>query len=255
MKQKDFNLQFIEAISSGTSNFSNELLSQIKDGDKLSAVSALGVYSEDYQARLTESLRNNYRAILALIGDEDFNILSKDYIRSFNSTSPNLDDYGNQLSDFVKNHPLINDYIFLSELAHFEWNFREIFHIEQSQGLTAHELMSFLLQSDNAFMELVPSAKILQYNFLITSLYALKDSNSEVEPFDFEIPQFILMYKNGIVVKTQIISQIQANIIKNITDLISLKACFQNTSDDTDPQEIQNLFQILGAERLISKSE
>jgi len=255
MKQKDFNLQFVKAISSGATDFTDELISQIKDGAKLSAAGALEVYREDYEARLTESLRNTYRAIQSLIGDEDFNILSKDYIRSFTSTSPDLDDYGNQLSDFIKTHSLISDYIFLSELAHFEWNFREIFHLEQSLGLTAQDLLGVLLQSENELLQMAASARVLQYNFLITSLYAMKDSDTEVEPFDFEMPQFILMYKNGVSVKTQVLSQAQADIARNIMDLSSLKASFQNTSADTDPQEIHKLFQILGMERLILKSK
>ncbi len=256
MKQKDFNLQFVKAVSSKASDFMEDLVSQIKDGPKLSALAALRVYQEDYQARLTEALRNTYRAIHALIGDEDFNILAKDYIQSTPSNSSDLDDYGNHLSAFLKNHSLINNYVFLSELAHFEWNFRETFHLEQSVGLGPQELMT-AIQNENELIQLARSARILDYNFQITPLYALKnsevDDESNDEPFDFKIPQSILMYKLGVQVKTQVLSKNQINFLKQMTVASTLKACFANASADLIPEEIQILFQILGTERLILK--
>lgn len=252
MKQKNFNQHFVRAISSKES-ISNDLLSQIKDGPKLTAKRALEVYQEDYEARLTEALKNTYRAISVIIGDEDFLILSKEYIKCHPSVSSDLDDYGHLLSHFLKTHPLTIDYIFLSELAHFEWNVREVFHCEQAIGLSAIELMA-ALQSDGELVQLDQSARLLDYKYLITSLYTLKDSEIEdKEPFDFEMPQFILLYKRNSITRTHILSKNQAEILTKLRSPSTLQNIFNNTSATVTPEEIQTLFQFLGTERLILK--
>ena len=172
MKQKEFNKIFVETITS-KSKLPTELLSQIKDGPKLSAIEAIAIYREDYNARLTEALRNTYRAIHFILGDEDFNRLSKAYIAQYPSLSSDLDDYGDNLSLFTFHHDLIQDYIFLAELAHFEWNYRELFHLEPTMGLTAQELIK-LLHNENERVQLSNKGRILQYQYKISELYALK---------------------------------------------------------------------------------
>jgi hypothetical protein len=162
MKQKDFNLKFTNLVRTPNIVEQVELLAQIKEGTKLSALRALEVYQEDYHARLTEALKNTYRAISSLIGDEDFYYITSDYIKRHPSNSCDLDDYGNHFSQFLATHPLSEDYIFLSELAHFEWNFREVFHLEQALGVDSLTLMGMLKEmlkkSEGPKLQLVNSA-------------------------------------------------------------------------------------------------
>lgn len=252
MKQKKFNTLFVEVISKKTSVVS-ELLSQIKNGPRLDAKRALEVYQEDYQARLTEALKNTYRAIFAIIGDEDFNHLAGEYISLYPSVSSDLDDYGHLLDIFLKTHPLNLDYTFLSELAHFEWNFREVFHLEESRGLSPESLMH-ALQSENDLFELSQSARLLEYNFQITKLYALKESDSEEGRIDdYNFPQNILLYKCASVVKSKTLSKNQAAIVKRMVIPSPIQQCFQNVPATVTAEEIQGLFQILGTDRLISE--
>lgn len=253
MKQKDFNQKLVKALSSRES-FGTDLLNQIKDGPKLGAKRALEVYKEDYEARLSEALKNTYRAIAALIGDQDFSLLAKDYIQSHPSTSSDLDDYGHRLNLFLASHPLSNDYPFLMELAHFEWSFREIFHAKQKIGLNALDLMK-TLQGTGELIQLTSSARVLEYQYQISSLYALKDSELEDGPFDFEIPQNILLYKIDSAVKTHTLSNAQCEIVKKMLLPTTLEACLQNAPTALTPEETQNLFQILGSERLIIKRD
>lgn len=251
MNQKDFNQKLVKAISSRES-FVTDILTQIKDGPKLGAKRALEVYQEDYEARLSEALKNTYRAIAALIGDEEFYPLVRDYIQSHPSTSSDLDDYGHRLNLFLASHPMSNDYPFLMELAHFEWSFREVFHCEQKVGLNALDLMK-TLQTPGELIQLTSSARVLEYQYQISLLYALKDSELEGEPFDIEIPQNILLYKIDSVVKTHTLSKTQCEILNKMLLPTTLEACLQNAPGALTPEETQNLFQILGTERLIIK--
>ena len=258
MKQNDFNHKFVDLIRNPNSTEEAALTIQIKDGPKLSAAKALAVYQEDYQARLSEALKNTYRAINSLIGDEDFQHLAFGYIKKYSSLSTDLDDYGNHFSLFLINHPLSDDYIFLSELAHFEWNFREIFHLEQNIGVAGQQL-SEMINSQTTLVQLVNSARVFNYNYLITSLFALKDvdeskniEEQDVE-FDFQHSQYILMLKNNLMVKTHLLSKNQWEIVKKLLTPNILIDIFQNGPDTVTPEEIKILFQILGTESLLLK--
>ncbi len=250
MKQKEFNLKFAETIRSN--QIDEELVALIKDSPKIKAHRALEVYQEDYQARMTEALRNTYRAINALIGDEDFFYLAKDYIENYPSPFSDLDEYGNCFSEFLTAHQLNEDYVFLSELAHFEWNFREVFHQAHEIGLEA-TLLAQLLQEDSCKIQLVHSVRVLHYSFLIDKLYALKDeTDHNDEDFDFNQNQYLLIYKDGVMVKIHSLSKAQWKIVNTLEAPHSLLSVLQN-ADSITPSEVQELFQILGANRLLIK--
>ncbi|MBC7539518.1 MAG: putative DNA-binding domain-containing protein [Bacteriovorax sp.] len=253
MKQKDFNQKFVGLVRTPNSVAQVELIDLIIDGPKLSGARALEVYQEDYSSRLTEALKNTYRAINNLIGDEDFLSLSLDYIKIVPSYSSDLDDYGNLFSKFLTTHTLSDDYLFLSELADFEWNHRLVFHLEQEFGLDSLALIS-LIKDEDLKVQLVDSARVLNYHYLISDLYALKDSNSQEEhEFDFQIPQSLLMIKNDLVVKTHVLSKNQWEIMNYLLGSNSLTDLFLNVPASVTPEEIQSLFQILGSDRLLKR--
>ena len=251
MNQKETNLKLVPFLRSPDSKVHLELIAQIKDGPKLCATKALEVYQQDYYARLTEALKNTFEAVYSLVGTEDFLVIACDYIKTYTSCSADLDDYGNHLSSFLLTHPFINDYPFLAELADFEWNFKEIFHTEQMLGLDNQTLME-ILKSELSVVQLVDSLKILNYNYQINSLYQLKDENIE-GPFDYKIPEYLIMIKNNLLVQIHQLSKNQWLLVKNLLTPNSFLDIFQNAPAKMTPVEIQSLFQILGLNRLLLK--
>lgn len=248
MKQKDFNNAFVEIISGRSDKLFNPVLENIVDGPVLSARRAIAVYQEDYEARLTEALKNTYRAIHELIGDEEFNQLALDYINEYKSTSSDLDDYGHLLFTFLGQHPIGEEYSFIAEMADFEWNFREVFHLKFVPGMDASELINALQSSGQSSIQLTKNIRLLQYENAISRLHQLKEDS---ETFDYQIAEYLMLFKSERLVKTHALSKNQFEIVKNIQAGIPLAECFQNAPATVTPQEIQTLFQILGTERLI----
>ena len=101
MNQKEFNLTFTGFVRTPNSDGLCTLLTQIKEGSKISAARALEVYQEDYRARLTEALKNTFIAVYHIIGDETFSQLAGEYIDFYPSPFSDLDDYGNHFAQFL----------------------------------------------------------------------------------------------------------------------------------------------------------
>ncbi len=226
------------------------IASYIKNSPHLTALRAIEVYQEDYQARLTEALKNTYRASYFLLGDREFKHLAKDYISSYPSQSSDLDDYGFDMELFLKSHQLGKEYPFLSSMIHFEWTFRNIFHKKWDIGLAGSEIEKAIM--DDKPIYLVNSLCFLQYDFLISKLYFLKDNNSDYQnPIEYENKEFIIMYKKNEIVLIKTFSQNQWQFLKIITAPTSFSKLIQEGETLVTKNELQDIFHFLNINSLL----
>jgi hypothetical protein len=250
MNQKQFNLFFVDIIKNQKIP-SEDFLSHIIDSPKLSAKRAIEVYQEDYMARLTEALKNTFRGTYSLIGDDDFNLLAKEYIEATPSLSSDLDDYGDEFSEFCSRHGLSNNYNFLSSLAEFEWEFRLLFHKEKSNGLTAEEIQLAIAEEDK--LSLVSSCKLLSFNFLISELYALKDaSDDNSSAFDYQNPEWLVLYKKNQFIMIKTLSQSQWEFLKYLETPKTMMEWISLAQNNIEASEIQELFEFISASEIVS---
>ena len=107
-----------------TAGFSENVI----PGGKLSAESALQVYQEGYSARLASLLGETYEAVWRVLGDEEFFKTCLSYVACENSRSYNLSDYGENFPEYLRLN--CREFPWISDLAAFEWNFKNVFHEE-----------------------------------------------------------------------------------------------------------------------------
>lgn len=246
--QKHFNHLFVETIS-GQNKQESDLTSLLKDSQKLSPSRAIAIYQEDYQARLTEALKNTYTLIHFFIGDDYFYQLALEFIQGHVSVYSNLDEYGRELNEFLKSHPLLKTYPFLSELACFEWDFKNIFHAAHESGLDSHALYK-VLESETALVELINPVQLASYQFQIQELCALKNKKrKKILPFNG--PEQLIIFKTNQIVRTRIITKNQFAILCKLKSPCSLNKVIQDAPEDTTPEEIQELFEFLAKEQLL----
>jgi len=93
----------------------------IKDGARLDRDALLNVYRDAYVLRLHECLTVDFKAVLAVIGEDDFMALARDYVAAHPSTHPNVRWFGRQFPEFLKTHPLTAQRPAIAEMAAFEW--------------------------------------------------------------------------------------------------------------------------------------
>jgi hypothetical protein len=251
MKQKDFNERFVKAISEN--KISENILDCLKDTKELTAFRALEVYREDYEARMTEALRNTYRATHSILGDDDFFSLALTYLKNHPSAFSDLDEYGHKFSTFLDTHALSDDYPFLPQLARFEWTFRDVFHVKEIRGLNAIQLQESLSDEKNK-LTLVPSACLMDFSYAIDQIYSLKDSEEAPENFQYDGHSYILLFKKNSLVKMHTLSKNQWSFVNFFHTPCSLLECIQNAPATMTPEEMQELFLILGTEQILLKS-
>lgn len=100
----------------------------------------LGIYGGAYGSRLIDALKSSYPALAALLGEEDFAALGAEYVRTHDSPSFTIRNYGDALEEFLATHADYADVPLLAELARFEWTLCAVFDAADAEPLPAAAL-------------------------------------------------------------------------------------------------------------------
>lgn len=99
--------QNVSALTLETPNFSKQ--------------ERLQIYHAAYRLRLIDALRNDYPALEAYIGEEEFIRLTTEFIAENPSHHPSLRWLGEKLPDFLRSHKHWKERTEIVELVEFEW--------------------------------------------------------------------------------------------------------------------------------------
>lgn len=132
--------------------------------EKVSAKARLEIYENGYHYRLIDAIAATYPVILAYLGSDEFERLSRDYIKQHPSTFRSIRWFGDKLADFLLLHPDYQEMPYLSELAKVEWISALVFDAPDSEVMT-FEAMQAIPPESWATMRLTPHASLYCLSF------------------------------------------------------------------------------------------
>jgi hypothetical protein len=100
----------------------------------------LQIYHEAYRLRLIDALRNDYPALEAYVGHDEFIALTTEFIAEHPSHHSSLRWLGEKLPDFLRKHAHWQEHIEVVELAEFEWRQVMAFDAADTSLATLDEL-------------------------------------------------------------------------------------------------------------------
>lgn len=116
------------------------LLAELRDGPTLSGARGLAIYHNAYRARLLETLRGDYPAVHAWLGDDEFDALMHAYLRAHPPRHYSLRWLGEQLPGFLEQHLIAEQAAPLAELARLEWAFTLAFDAADAEALSLEQI-------------------------------------------------------------------------------------------------------------------
>lgn len=207
------------------------------------------IYKRGYLARLTESMGDTFEATWWVMGDEDFLKLVGEFIKNIPSRSFDLSDYGKEFPSILKSSEVMNEIPFISELARFEWLFKDLFN---SADVPASENFLQLLSEDpNVKLRILPSIYLWSSAFSIYEIWKTRSGNiSRLNEFDFTQKENILCRKlNGKVHMTYLDESefLLLRQFENPSSVSDAIESFQKITGETSPEAIQSLFARIGS--------
>jgi hypothetical protein len=114
----------------------------IESDDRLSAAERLEIYAEAYFYRILECLKEDFPATLATLGADNFQNLVTGYLIEYPPTEPSISYAGRYLADFLRHHPMGEQWPFIAELARLERMLIEVFQAAEAEALSGETLGS-----------------------------------------------------------------------------------------------------------------
>lgn len=132
------------------------------------------IYRNQYFMSLSETLGKSYACVKRLVGEDFFNTLAIQFIKTQPSKTGNIIDYGDGFSNFISHHAHCQTLPYLADVARFE-RLYEVCYFSSSED-------------DNVFF--------IESNYPIIKIWQL-DENSEALDFSSG-GEYIKIYKRGV---------------------------------------------------------
>lgn len=134
----------------------------------------LGVYRNNMQASLTESLRATYPAVSALVGERFFGMLARRYIALHPSRSGDLHQFGDRFADFVRTVDEARPLPYLGDVCTLEWEYHRVFHAAEEPALDTSALADIpAAQVPDVRLKPHPASSLVSSAFPLTRIWNL----------------------------------------------------------------------------------
>lgn len=147
----------------------------------VSTATRLDIYRDGYYLRLIEALEQDYPVLRALLGDEQFDQLCREYIDHNPSRFRSIRWFGNEFADYLQKKSCEPH---LVEMAQFEWLLTESFDAADTDIVTV-DMMSTIAPDHWPEMQFKchPSLRILTLNWNTTSIWkSVKEHEKTISP-------------------------------------------------------------------------
>jgi hypothetical protein len=139
--------------------------------DRLSSEARVDIYANMYFYRILDSLKEDFPATLAVLGDNNFHNLVTGYILKYPPTEPSITHSGSHLAEYLRDHPMREDAPFIADLAKLERATVEVFLGPDAPALDPESLRAVAVEDWPAMkLKLHPSAQILALDWQVSDL-------------------------------------------------------------------------------------
>lgn len=201
----DIQCEFWQALSGANSSIFESILSD----EKFVATDRVNVYRETAKSLHISVLASVYTACNKILGEDYFKLIAKHYYANYPSTSPNLNDYGEQfpsyLSMLLNYRYELKDFSYLSELAKLEWCIQKSHYSRDDKQLDIVEFQQqFDLYGGEVKFYLVSSIELLATCYPVTEIWQLHQQDNNIDKVNVsEQLAYICIYRDGYEVKLE----------------------------------------------------
>lgn len=174
--QADFQAYLIDDMKGAA--FTNRIIDDAKVGVK----KRLGIYYDAYRLRIIEALATGYPKLKALLGDDLFISIARQYIDQYPSTYRNMRWYGGHMREHLlyvlPQHPIA------AEMAAFEWALSLAFDAEDLPELTLQNLAEIPAENWSALQfKFQPTIHVVRLQWNIIPIWKALDAEEAPPEF------------------------------------------------------------------------
>jgi hypothetical protein len=140
-----------------------------------------GVYFDAYRLRLVEALKVDFPALMALLGDERFVSVARDYAATTRSPYYNLRWYGGGFPAHLRENAATAAEPWLYELAGFEWTLMAAFDALDRTALRFEDMSALTPEQwPGARFDIHPSVRMHDFDFEVPKLWKAHKAGEDI---------------------------------------------------------------------------
>jgi hypothetical protein len=220
-------------------------LNTIISGDeRIGAANRLGIYADAYFYRVLDALREDFPAILAVVGEDEFHNLITGYLVAYPPTEPSLLDAGRHLGEYLESTVEFDRWPFLTDLARLERALIESFHAANVIPLDGATMQSIPpAEWPGVPMRLHPSVRLVRVGWRIDEVVrAVVQHSIEVpRPSPEPITLIIWRQRNEALYRAaEPAEAIALHLLQPWADFASICEAIADASDGSDTPNLIN---------------
>ena len=154
------------------------------------------VYRNNVIVGLVNALRSAFPVVERIVGERFFQAMARAYALAEPPRSPVLMDYGTGFADFIAGFEPAASLPYLSDVARIERAWREAYHAEDAEPLTAADLAAVGADAISGLVLLLnPSLRVLRSQWPAQSIWTMNASDGEVRPVDLSLGEDTLIVR------------------------------------------------------------
>jgi len=149
------------------------LFSDAKPENLIEPIENLSIYQNNILAALTKILKSTYPYVAKIIGEDLFTQAMQEYIYQYPCRSNHLNQYGEFFEYFLLEYPLTQSFIYLAEIAKFEWACHCVDSAADTVSIDLNKLESYQShQVQELHFSLNPACQLIQFDYPILKIIA-----------------------------------------------------------------------------------
>lgn len=160
-----------------------------------------GIHRNNVMVSLIEALADTFPVVQALVGEEFFHAMAREFVRTSPPQSPVLAWYGDDFPAFVEHFAPAASLPYLADVARLEYARVLAFHAADSVPLAAETLMALLAdpaQLPSLRLQFSPSVFVVQSAWAIASLWGAHQGIGELAAVDPGCAESALVHRRGL---------------------------------------------------------
>lgn len=223
----------------------NDFLAHLTPSGNLQPKQQLAIYQTNMRSALQKTLAQIYPVCHKIVGEKYFRQLARYYINEQPSEDSNLNNYGENFSDFVQfqcqQRSELNDFSYLSDLVRLEWFYHSIYYAAEGAvfDLSAFSQLTPAKQASCSFL-LAPQLKFMASKYPVLSIWNLNQQEEGLQQLLNTNAENCCVFRENNSLKIIQINDSIYRLLKNIEARQTLAEMSETASVSYLPELIQS---------------
>ncbi len=214
--------------------------------DPARAMAAIAVYRNNVRAALSRALADTFPVVAALVGDDFFKAMAREFFNAHPPSSPMIVEYARGLPNFIATFSPAATLPYLSDVARLEWTWLEAYRAADAAPIDSDAIIAAGGGDPSALrFDFHPSFRVVTSRFPVASIWRRNRPGGEETPVDMNVGEDVLIIRPDRSVELHVLAPGAATALATLQLGAPITDAFERALSETPEFNPQALFALI----------